>query len=460
MQSRSCRHRADQVDGEGDGARRRRPRSPRQVEQTSLDGLYDGSHSSATAYYLVVHNDTSVPRPSRAQPEPDPDAGAHARHDAGSPRPCLRRRPCRSRPCCWTPGAASPSPDRVRRRTTTAVPPDGSGSDPGNSGSTPAAEVYESEAAYRARLEAMPLSDLLPGYTSDASGQTTSGSLITAADTYVRDLSAGVVGQNLTTLALLNLGDDAGGPTATSTVAGYGGTIYASTDSFYLASTQWADTGGETTEVFKFDMGTDSVPLLASGQVEGSVLDQFSMDESGDYFRIATNGWSGDTSPAGTDVTSSVSVLTQSGEELDLVGRVKNIAKGESLQSARFVGDQAYVVTFHQIDPLFVVDLSNPTAPRVAGQLDLPGYSSYLQPIGNDLLLGLGRDVDADTGQDHGLQVSLFDVSNPAAPQRLAKFSPGEAWSYSEAEYDHHAFSYFSDQQILALPVDHCAALR
>jgi uncharacterized secreted protein with C-terminal beta-propeller domain len=179
------------------------------------------------------------------------------------------------------------------------------------------------------------------------------------------------------------------------------------------------------------------------------------MDESGDYFRIATNGWSADnSSPEGGSATSSVSVLTQAGDELDLVGRVKNIAKGESLQSARFVGDQAYVVTFHQIDPLFVVDLSNPTSPRVAGQLDLPGYSSYLQPIGNNLLLGLGRDVDAGTGQDNGLQVSLFDVSNPASPQRLAKYALGQQWSSSEAEYDHHAFSYFSDQQILALPVD------
>jgi hypothetical protein len=111
-----------------------------------------------------------------------------------------------------------------------------------------------------------------------------------------------------------------------------------------------------------------------------------------------------------------VFVLDQVGDELDVTGSVTGIKNGEQLRSARFVGDHAYLVTFHRVDPLLTVNLSDPAKPRVAGELTIPGFSSYLQPIGEGLLLGLGHDVDPDTQADRGLQLSLFDVSTTPSP--------------------------------------------
>jgi uncharacterized secreted protein with C-terminal beta-propeller domain len=146
--------------------------------------------------------------------------------------------------------------------------------------------------------------------------------------------------------------------------------------------------------------------------------------------------------------------MRQSGDELDVIGSVTNLAHGESLRAARFVGDdRAYLVTFKQVDPLFTVDLTDPAHPRVAGELKIPGFSSYLQPVGDDLLLGLGRDVDADTNRDNGLQLSLFDVSDAAHPKRLAVTRLATSWSSSEAEAEPHAFSYFAEAGLLAIPV-------
>jgi hypothetical protein len=151
--------------------------------------------------------------------------------------------------------------------------------------------VYESEASYRARLEAMPLADLLPHYQSTATGGDASGALVSATTAYVRDLGSPDVGQNLTTVALLNIGDTAGGPVATSTVAGFGGQLYASADSLYIAGSQWSDDSGPTTRLLKFQLAPDAVPLEAAGSVAGTVLDQFSMDDDGEHFRVATSGW-------------------------------------------------------------------------------------------------------------------------------------------------------------------------
>jgi uncharacterized secreted protein with C-terminal beta-propeller domain len=134
---------------------------------------------------------------------------------------------------------------------------------------------------------------------------------------------------------------------------------------------------------------------------------------------------------------------------------VKGLAPGERIQSTRFVGDKAYVVTFRQRDPLFTIDLSNPTSPRVAGELKIPGFSTYLHPVNDDLLIGFGRDVDEETGRDKGIQVSLFDVSDPSSPKRVATRSLSESGEHSEAAWDHHAFSYFPEQRILAVPVTH-----
>ncbi|QOV87574.1 beta-propeller domain-containing protein [Humisphaera borealis] len=397
------------------------PASPSVVETTKLDGSYGESRLIGDQLYVVMRNDAWIPEPEKI-PNPDP---APVDPDPQDPPTNV----VVDDPTAGSPGGVS-SISKI-------APPFWGG---GGYSDT----IYESEAAYRARLEAMTLADLLPGYTSTADGKTTDGPLVSAPNAYVRDLGDNEIGQNLTTVTLLDVGDTNGGPTATSTVAGYGGTVYASADALYLAGTTWSD-DGEETRLFKFGLEADAVTLQATGSVDGSVLDQFGMDEYADTFRIATNNWSGD------GPTNHLFVLEQVGDQLETIGSIKNIAKGEQLQAARFDGPRAYIVTFLQVDPLFTVDLSDARSPKIAGELKIPGYSSYLQPIGEGLLLGIGRDIDSDGVDDNGLLLSLFDVSDFAHPTRIAKTTIADG--YSEAEYDPHAFSYFAEQNILAVPV-------
>jgi uncharacterized secreted protein with C-terminal beta-propeller domain len=176
------------------------------------------------------------------------------------------------------------------------------------------------------------------------------------------------------------------------------------------------------------------------------VLNQFSIDENGQYLRIATTGsW-------GLDASNNVFVLDQVGGELRTVGSLEGIARGETLFATRFVGDRAYAVTFQRIDPLWTIDLSDPTAPKIAGELVIPGFSNYLQPIDDTHLIGIGRAAGGGYG---GVQLSLFDVSDIANPVRTQVFDVASTghWSNSIAADDHHAFSYFPEAGVLAFPV-------
>lgn len=413
------------------------PASPSVVETTKLDGMYDGSRMIGDQLYVVVRNDTWVPTPKiipNPEPPPDPNSGT----DTGGA----------------TGGGSVVGGVAVGGTPVSAT---ASGAAGGSLIALPiggySPNIYESEASYRARLEAMPLADLLPGYETEAGGTTRTGSLVTAPDAYVRNLGDDNVGQNLTSVALLNVGDDTGGPVATATVAGYGGTVYASTDNLYLASPQWDADKGEQTRLFKFGLQADAVPLVATGAVAGTVVNEFCMDENGGDFRIATNEWSWNDNTGDGSSANNLFVLQQAGDELQTVGSVRNLAKGEYLQSARFAGDRAYLVTFEQIDPLFTVDLHDSKNPHVVGQLKLPGESSYLYPISDDLLLGLGQNIDPNSGETLGLQLSLFDTSNLASPKRLANYTFAGDFTSSEAEYDPHAFAYFADKQIVSVPV-------
>ena len=118
------------------------------------------------------------------------------------------------------------------------------------------------------------------------------------------------------------------------------------------------------------------------------------------------------------DSESAVTVLREQGGRLAQIGQVGGLGRGERIYAARFLGDVGYLVTFRQVDPLYTIDLSNPAAPKVAGELKITGYSAYLHPIGEDLLLGVGQEA-SEQGRRLGAQVSLFDVSDPASPKRL-----------------------------------------
>jgi uncharacterized secreted protein with C-terminal beta-propeller domain len=148
-----------------------------------------------------------------------------------------------------------------------------------------------------------------------------------------------------------------------------------------------------------------------------------------------------------------VTVLQLGETSMDQVGFVSGLGRDENIYAVRFVGDQGYVVTYRQVDPLYVIDLSDPTAPAVAGEVKIPGYSAYLHPLGDGLLLGVGQDGDLN-GQTLGTQVALFDVRDPENPRQIDKVTfPG---AYSGAEWDHHAFLYWptsEDEGLLVIPL-------
>jgi hypothetical protein len=147
---------------------------------------------------------------------------------------------------------------------------------------------------------------------------------------------------------------------------------------------------------------------------------------------------------------SAVYELEQSGDQLVIVGKVGGLGAGEQIYAVRFIGPVGYVVTFRQIDPLYTLDLTDPAQPRVVGQLELSGYSAYLYPIDATHLIGIGQDANA-LGQTTGTQISLFDVSDPAAPVRLAVYDL--QFGHSDAEFDPHAFLYWPASRLLVIPV-------
>jgi len=241
-------------------------------------------------------------------------------------------------------------------------------------------------------------------------------------------------------------------------VVAQGITMYATADRTYLATQRWMDwwswnevtvreeSEGFQTSIHLFDTsGTNAPAYLGSGKVSGFLLSQFSMDEFEGKLRVAST-----TSPQGwwwsDNSESLVTVLELEKNELVTVGQIGGLGKGEQIFSVRFLGDVGYVVTFRQTDPLYTIDLQDPTAPKVTGELKILGYSAYLHPLGDGLLLGLGQNANED-GRVEGIQLSLFDVSDIANPTRIDTITMGEGWS--QAENDHHAFTY-ADGLILA----------
>ena len=239
--------------------------------------------------------------------------------------------------------------------------------------------------------------------------------------------------------------------------------VYASTTSLYVAQSSlwwwwgWGDVD-MTTAVHKFALdpsAEDPVRYAASGEVDGWLHSQFSMGEHDGYLRVATtefDWWWGNTDDQ-EDPGSRITVLADDGQgALTTAGVLDGIAPGERIFACRFMGDKGYLVTFEQIDPLFTLDLSDPTAPAIVGELEVTGFSSYLHPIGEDSLLAVGMEADPD-GTIIGLAVSVFDVSdfaNPTLAHRHLVEGEEGAWSWSEALHDHHAFTYHRD--VLSIP--------
>lgn len=200
----------------------------------------------------------------------------------------------------------------------------------------------------------------------------------------------------------------------------------------------------EKSIIHKISIDKSKIEYKTSGEVPGHTLNQFSMDEHNGYLRVATT--------TGNWRATSLNHLYILDGNLDIVGKVEDLAKGERIYSARFMGDRAYMVTFRQIDPLFVIDVSNPTNPQVLGYLKIPGVSEYLHPYDENHIIGFGHDA-SEEGRMQGLKLSLFDVSDVSNPVEKAKYVWGTRSTSSEAMYDHHAFLFDREKGLLVVPV-------
>lgn len=237
-----------------------------------------------------------------------------------------------------------------------------------------------------------------------------------------------------------------------NSIIGYTDIQYASNKALYLLSTQYPwfydfNNYKERSTIYKFGFD-DNLSYKGVGDVYGHIVNQFAMSEYNDILRIATTegfSWGG----SGTN--NSIYTLKEEGKSLKIQGILTGLGKkDESIKSVRFMGNRAYVVTFRQTDPLYTIDMSLAIAPKKAGELQINGYSDYLHPIGEDRLLGIGRDADS-LGAIRGIKIELFDVSDFANPSSLDSIILSDN-TYSEISYNHKALAYRSSDNLFAFP--------
>jgi hypothetical protein len=342
--------------------------------------------------------------------------------------------------------------------------------------STPVAterlSMATSRGAALAAVDGLDEADLLPRMATGGQVQTlgTCGDVLVtpalspAPDTPIdRSWSA-----PLGTVSVLTVGDDLADLQPVS-VQGSAETVYASTASLYVAAASW-DEGGSRTDVHRFSLtGDGPASYTGSGRAPGHLLNQFSLSERDGALRLVTTLDGGGIGPvdgpaidpaiggpavgvAPAGASSARLTVLDTDATLDEIGHLDGMGIGEQVQSVRFMDDLAYVVTFRQVDPLYALDLSDPRAPRLLGELKIPGFSEYLHPVGEGLLLGVGREVDPETGIDEGLKVSLFDVSDPLTMRETDQIVLPMA--RSEVSTDHRAFLWDPSRRQAVVPVE------
>ncbi len=247
-----------------------------------------------------------------------------------------------------------------------------------------------------------------------------------------------------TMVGSINVFNDFEDPSYEVFLVGATSCIYVSHDNLYLTipnTKLWIKSlnpfNKHETFIYRIELKGSRISLKAKGIVQGYVLNQFSMDEYNGFLRVATTTWEDSTSK------NNVFVLDMN---LNVIGRLLDLAPGERIYSARFMGDRCYLVTFRQVDPFFVVDLSDPRNPKVLGFLKIPGFSSYLHPYDENHVIGIGM-------EDGKVKLSLFDVSNVAKPVELSKYVFEGESSSTLVLQDHKAFLFDKSMKLLALPV-------
>ena len=271
------------------------------------------------------------------------------------------------------------------------------------------------------------------------------GKLIQIAPTEIRYFNATDDYYQYTTFVAMNMQNTTESPVYLTIMLGGTCNMYVSLSNMYVTYGGW---NGNTT-IYRIHVQGSNMTCEARGTVPGRERNQFSMDEYDDYFRIETTTWT-----QNWIIETNLYVLNMN---LSVVGQLEGLAPGENFHSARFMGSRAYLVTFKKIDPLFVIDLSQPTNPSVLGELHIPGYSDYLHPYDETHLIGVGKHtVEAEEGDFawyQGIKMSLFDVSNVTNPVQIDNVTIGDRGSDSPVLYDHKAFLFDKSKNLLVIPI-------
>ncbi len=380
--------------------------APTVVGQTVFDGAYQSSRAVDGVVYVVLQRSLSLPAPTYTDtpiqyvnppaPQDDPAAVAKIRYDPSAP---------------------------IANRT------------------------YETWDHYVARAGDDIVNLSLPhAYRVDADGTTVDLGVLAGAGDIVRPQTPDR--QSLVTVVTVDSAHpNWPGFSDTSAVmtSGWGSSVYMNKGALYVATN--TDGASQTdTRIDRFTVTGPDVAWTATGTVPGTVINQFAMDEQGGHLRVATH--------SGGSNDNGIYVLDTSGTELMRTGALTGLAPGEQLYAVRYVGDTAYLVTFVRTDPLIVVDLSHPAAPTLRGELVVPGFSNYLQPVGDGLLLGIGQEREAGSSNTH-LDATLFNVADATDPSQIDReyLDSGYQWSWSEGQFDHHALLYSAADGLLVVPV-------
>ncbi len=245
--------------------------------------------------------------------------------------------------------------------------------------------------------------------------------------------------------------------------------VYASENNLYLAQTVYDDNWTGNTTIYKFNLINSQIVLQAKGEIEGYLNNQFSMDEYEGNLRLATTYTINEgkeevvgdadgvpvTNVSETKYSNRLYVLDK---DLKEIGRIDNLAENEQIYSVRFIGKMGYIVTFKQIDPLFVIDLSNPKKPQVKGELKIPGYSSYLHPYDENHIIGIGYNTKSNGYggiTNDNMKMSMFDVSDVQNPKEMFSIDIGSEYVHSEILYNHKSLFYKKSENLIGFPVSY-----
>ena len=295
-------------------------------------------------------------------------------------------------------------------------------------------------------IEELKDEDILPSYKDSYVSEETR--VIGANDIAYFDVASS---NNYSIIAGFNLESDE--DVNIETFLGGGRNIYVSENNMYVVNTNYGiDFQEANSKIYKFQLKNSNILAMGSCEVDGYVNNQFSIDEYNGNLRIATT-----ISKYDMEEEHTTNKITIFNENLEQIGSIDNLVENEDIHSVRFMGDIGYVVTFREIDPLWVIDLSNPTAPVVKGELEIPGYSSYLHPWDETHVIGIGYNV-RDNGYggvaNDTIKVSMFDVSDLENPKELFNISFDNKYAYSNIMYDHKALFINKDKNLIGFPVN------